>query len=78
MTSAALEVIFAASRTRFQLGLLGALLFAVVVAGLAAWLLFLPVRAPAQLTQPRPRPELLDKPHRHRAAPEPLAAPSAG
>jgi len=59
-----------AQRGRFQLGLLGALLIASGIAGVAAWLLLLPVRAPSQLVHAHPRPELLDRPHRHRAAPE--------
>ncbi|HEY3256967.1 MAG TPA: hypothetical protein VGJ91_23585 [Polyangiaceae bacterium] len=65
----------APARGRFQLGPFGALLIASAIAGLAAWLLFLPARAPARLVRPEPRPALLDKPHRHRAAPEPSTAP---
>ena len=67
----------AAARGRFQLGPFGALLIASAVAGFAAWLLFLPARAPARLVRPEPRPALLDKPHRHRAAAEPSAVPTA-
>ena len=60
-------------RAGVGLGLFGAVLIASAIAGLAAWLLFLPARSPAQLVRSQPRAELLDKPHRHRAAPEPSA-----
>ncbi|HYQ47305.1 MAG TPA: hypothetical protein VER11_35285 [Polyangiaceae bacterium] len=65
------------SRRGFQLGLVGALVIASAVAGVAAWLLFLPPQEPSRLTSPAPRPALLDKPHRHRAASEQNGTPSA-
>jgi len=64
----------ATSARGFQLGLFGALAVASAIAGFAAWLLFLPPREPNQLTRPEPRPALLDRPHRHRAASESSAA----
>jgi len=74
MTELPTDTDSSAPRTGFGLGLFGALLIASMIAGLAVWLLFLPVRSPAQLVRFQPRPELLDKPHRHRAATEPSAA----
>lgn len=64
------------SKRDFQLGLFAALVIASAVASVAAWLLFLPPREPSRLSKPEPRPELLDKPHRHRAAVEPSATSS--
>ena len=61
---------------RLQLKLLGALLVASGLAGLAMWLLFLPVPTAPRLTPFEPPPELLDKPHRH-LAPAPPGSPSA-
>jgi hypothetical protein len=77
MNDVAQESTPAAARGRFQLGPFGALLIASAIAGFAAWLLFLPARVPAHLVRPEPRPALLDKPHRHRAAPEPSAVHAA-
>ena len=54
-------------RPRLQIGLFSAVFIASLIAAAASWLLVLPVRAPLHLTAPSPRPELLDKPHRHQA-----------
>ena len=61
----------------FDLGLFGALSIAGAIAGLAGWLFLLPPRQPNQLTRPEVRPALLDKPHRHLAAPAASDAPTA-
>jgi hypothetical protein len=49
---------------RARINAVGAVLIAVVIAGLAGWLLVLPIREPVHLTPIEPRPALLDKPHR--------------
>jgi hypothetical protein len=58
-----------------RVSLLGALLIAAAAATLALWLFLLPTHAPPrQLSSLESRPELLDRPHRHRAA-QPRTAP---
>ena len=52
-----------------RVGLLGALAFASALTVFASWLFLLPASAPRPLSAPEVRPELLDKPHRHQAAP---------
>jgi hypothetical protein len=54
--------------TQSRFGPLFAVAFASVVASLAFWLLVRPARGLAQLSVPTPRPELLDRPHRHQFA----------
>jgi len=56
-----------------RIGPFGALLMASGVALLSAWLLWLPAGHLPRVSAALPRPELLDKPHRHQAA----SAPSA-
>jgi hypothetical protein len=51
-----------------RIGPVGALLIASGVALLSAWLLWLPAGQMPRASAALPRPELLDKPHRHQAA----------
>ena len=61
--------------TRVRINAFGAVLIASMIAGVAAWLLMLPIREPVHLTPIEPRPELLDKPHRQLTGPAPSAQP---
>ena len=69
------ESIRFAGRGHSNVKALLAVLAASTVAALAVWLLLLPAPGPLRLTPLDPRPELLDKPHRHLSAP--VSAPSA-
>jgi hypothetical protein len=59
------------SAKRHRLGAFFALAFAGLVTAAAVWLLVLPAREPVRLSTVSPHPDLLDKPHRHRAASAP-------
>ena len=61
--------------TSLRINAFGAVLIAAVIAGVAAWLLVLPLREPVHLTAIEPRPALLDKPHRQLPVPETSAQP---